>query len=240
MSLRILVVDDHEGWTRHVSTRLQNDLRYRVIGEAADGPEAVLAAETLKPDLMLLDIGLPTLNGIEVAQRILATAPHTRILFLTEQRSPEVAEAALRTGAFGYVVKSDAGRELLPAIDGIAEGRPFVSARLRERVVPSLAVRPQQAIHHHDVLFSADETFLIEEYARFVEEALRAGGSAIVFATAPRLTMVRDRVETAFGVNVAEVVAQGRYLPFDMEEVASAILVDGRLDETRFASMSAD
>src|SRR3954463_6435648 len=130
MSLRILLVDDYAEWNRHTSEKLQNDLRYRVIGEVTDGLDALPAAERLKPDLVVLDIGLPRLNGIEVARRLLGCSPQSRILFLTENRCPEIAAAAIATGAYGYVVKSDAGTDLLPAIGAIAEGKTFVSPRV--------------------------------------------------------------------------------------------------------------
>ena len=96
----------------------------------SDGPEAVEQAQELQPDLILLDIGMPTLNGIEAARQIRAHAPKSKILFLSENRSPEIAEAALNTGAGGYVVKSDANRELLSAIKAVLEGRRFISASL--------------------------------------------------------------------------------------------------------------
>jgi len=105
--------------------------RWEVVGEASDGPEAIQTIGALTPDLVLLDIGLPSLNGIEVARRILANDPGARILFLTEHRSPDVAEAALETGAGGYLVKSDVGKELLPAMDAVAKGERFVSSTVK-------------------------------------------------------------------------------------------------------------
>src|SRR5687767_5057885 len=109
MTLRVLVVDDHESWRSHVSSALQKNLQCQVIGQAADGLEAVQKAERLRPDLIVLDIGLPTMNGIAAARRILTSAPDAKILFLSQHLSPEVVQAALDTGACGYVVKSDAG-----------------------------------------------------------------------------------------------------------------------------------
>jgi len=128
--IRVLVVEDCEPWRRHFSTALQKQPELQVIGEVSDGLEAVQKAEELQPDLILLDIGLPTLNGIEAARRIREVSCTSKILFVSENRSPDIAEAALSTGAGGYVVKSDAAGELLPAVKAVLGGKRFVSASL--------------------------------------------------------------------------------------------------------------
>ena len=127
---RVLVVDDYEPWRRHIESALQASPRWQVVGEAADGLDAVEKAHALRPDLILLDVGLPSLNGIEAARRILAHDPDRRILFLSENQSWDIVEAALRVGGRGYVLKSDAGSELLSAMEAIVEGQQFVSRSL--------------------------------------------------------------------------------------------------------------
>ena len=112
---------------------LQKLPELRVVGEVSNGLEAVQRARVLQPDLILLDLGLPGINGIEVARRILEFSPKTKILFATEESSPDVAEAALGTGARGFVVKSDAGSELLPAVEAVLRGERFISSSLKER-----------------------------------------------------------------------------------------------------------
>ena len=97
-----------------------------IVGEVSNGLEAVQKARELQPDLILLDIGLPGINGIEVARRIHGFSPKIKILFASENSSPDVAEAALGTGAKGYVVKSDAGSELLPAVEAVLRGERFI------------------------------------------------------------------------------------------------------------------
>jgi DNA-binding NarL/FixJ family response regulator len=129
-SIRVLVVDDYEPWRRYFSNLLPKQPGLQVIGAVSDGLEAIRMAQELQPDLILLDIGLSTLNGIEAARRIRKVAPASKILFVSENRSAEVAEEALSTGAGGYVVKSDAGSELLPAIRAVLEGKRFISASL--------------------------------------------------------------------------------------------------------------
>jgi DNA-binding NarL/FixJ family response regulator len=106
----------------------QKDLQ--IIGEAADGDEAIQKVVELQPEVILLDISLPRLNGIEAARRIAKVAPNSKILFVTENRSTDMAEEALSTGAAGFVIKSDAARELLPAIKTVLEGKRFISASL--------------------------------------------------------------------------------------------------------------
>jgi DNA-binding NarL/FixJ family response regulator len=134
------VVDDFAQWRRVVGGTLQAKLGLRTIAEAADGLDAVEKAEDLQPDLVVLDIGMPRLNGIEAAQRIKRVSPKSKVLFLTENYSPEVAEAALDTGASGYVVKSAFARELIPAVEAVLEGRQFLSEKLSAlTVVPELA-----------------------------------------------------------------------------------------------------
>ena len=129
--VRILIVDDFQSWRNFVSTLLREDPEFQVIGEASDGLEAIRKSEELQPDLILLDIGLPRLNGIEAARRICAVAPACRILFVSENRCATVAREALSTGTCtrGYVVKSYAADELLPALEAVVQGRHFVSSR---------------------------------------------------------------------------------------------------------------
>jgi DNA-binding NarL/FixJ family response regulator len=101
----------------------------RVIGVASDGLEAVQKAEELQPDLILLDIGLPSLNGIEVARQIRKLSPKSKMLFVSQESSAEMVQGALGTGAQGYVLKRDAGRELLEGVNAVLRGEEFVSAR---------------------------------------------------------------------------------------------------------------
>src|SRR5271155_1327046 len=99
----------------------------QVVGEASDGPEAVQKAAELKPDLILLDIGLPTLNGIEAARQIRKLVPECKIIFLSQESSSEIIEEAMNVGASGYVVKSMAGHDLLTAVESVLLGGTFVS-----------------------------------------------------------------------------------------------------------------
>ena len=120
--VRILVVDDFEPFRRFVCTTVEARPELQVIGESADGLEAVQKAEELQPDLIFLDIGLPTLNGIEVAHRIGQLVPAAKILFISQDNDPDVVATALSNGAKGFVHKQNAITELLPAVEAILRG----------------------------------------------------------------------------------------------------------------------
>ena len=115
--LRILVVDDFAEWRVRVRSMLQARPEWKVIGEACDGLEAVQRTTELQPDIVLLDIGMPLLNGIEAAKRIRQDSPSSRIIFVTQENDADIRTEALATGAEGYLLKANAMRELLPALE---------------------------------------------------------------------------------------------------------------------------
>jgi DNA-binding NarL/FixJ family response regulator len=133
-SFKILIVDDFEPFRRLVSSILKERPEFRVIDEASDGLQAVQKAEEHQPDLILLDIGLPILNGMMVARRVRKLAPASKILFLTQESSPEVIREGLSLGALGYVYKALAHRDLLPAIEAVLRGAQFVSTDIAEGI----------------------------------------------------------------------------------------------------------
>src|SRR5260221_2905069 len=126
--IRVLVVEDYEPFRRFVRSTLAERPGLQIVCEVSDGLEAVLKAEELKPDLILLDIGLPTLNGMEAARRIAKLIPESKIVFVSQESSPEVVREALNLGAWGYVVKVNAGTDLLAAVDAALQGKRFFSA----------------------------------------------------------------------------------------------------------------
>ena len=128
-SIRILVADDFEGWRNFAISTLQRQADWQIVGVAADGAEALRKAEQLKPDLILMDIGIPVLNGIKVARRLRSICC-SKIIFLTENQCSEIVQEALRTGALGYVLKSDAASDLMRAVERVLDGRVFLSQRL--------------------------------------------------------------------------------------------------------------
>ena len=131
--VKVLVVDDHEPFRRFVFSILGEMPELQIIGEASDGLEAIQKAEDLRPDLILLDVGMPILNGIEAARRIRPLVQESKIVFVSQESSDDVLQEAFRLGAWGYVVKTDAGSELLAAVNAVLRGEKFSSTRLAER-----------------------------------------------------------------------------------------------------------
>lgn len=126
-AVRVLVVEDFEPFRRFICSKLGTNPELQIIGEASDGLEAVRKAEESQPDLILLDIGLPTPDGIEAARRIRKLAPESKIIFMSQESSADVVREAMSLGARGYVVKTSAASGLLAAVQAVCEGKLFVS-----------------------------------------------------------------------------------------------------------------
>jgi DNA-binding NarL/FixJ family response regulator len=126
-SLSVLVVEDDEPFRRFICSTLGKRPELQIVGQASDGLQAVQIAEELQPDLILLDIGLPTLNGIEAAWRISQLVPAAKVLFVSQNNDEDVVKAALSNGAKGYVRKENALTDLLPAVEAVLRGERFVS-----------------------------------------------------------------------------------------------------------------
>ena len=128
---RILVADGFEPWRRYVAFTLKQDQCLRIVGVALDGLEAVQKAIELKPDLVLLSVGLPKLNGIGAAKQIRKAIPGVKLLFATQMVDADMMAEALKNGANGYILKMNAQSELLAAIRAIRRGEKFVSSHER-------------------------------------------------------------------------------------------------------------
>ena len=124
VSVRILIADDFEAWRLQVRTLLRPQKEWEIVSEAQDGLEAVQNASEFHPDVVLMDIGMPVLNGMAAAAQIRQLSPNSKIIFLTVNSSPEVINIALNTVAAGYVLKAKARRELIPAIEEVVRGQP--------------------------------------------------------------------------------------------------------------------
>ena len=236
MTYRVLVVDDYEPWRRQIGSALGDDSRWQVVGEASDGHEAVKKAGDLKPDLILLDLGLPTLTGIDAARRILALDPAARIVFVSEHRSWNIVEVALGTRACGYIVKSDVDADLPSVLEAIVAGRRFLSASVVKPALTRATSGPfDQRPRRHEAAFHSDETSLLDAYSRFIGSALEAGHAAIFIASRSRQAQLERRLQTG-GVDSDRAGTEGRYLPLDLEEVLATFMLDGRIDDARLLS----
>ena len=129
-SIRVLVVEDSGEFRKFICSMFGERPEVEIVGEDVDGLQAIQRADELQPDLILLDIGLPSLNGIEVARQVLKLSPKSRILFISQEASADVVREALGTGAHGYLVKVDAGSELLIGVSAVLRGDQYVSRRL--------------------------------------------------------------------------------------------------------------
>lgn len=152
--LRILIADDHDVARRGIRAVLESRPGWQVCGEAKDGREAVELAATQKPDLVLLDIGMPNLNGLEAARQILATAPDVLILILTMHDTDQVVREVLRAGARGFLLKSDAGRDLITAVDALEQRRTFFTTKVSQMVLSGFLNRenPLESDENENIL----------------------------------------------------------------------------------------
>jgi DNA-binding NarL/FixJ family response regulator len=135
-AVRVLVVEDFEPFRRFVCSTLGKLPHLQIVAEASDGLKAVSHAKELQPDLILLDIGLPTFDGIEAARQIRTHSPLSKIMFVTEESAAQFVQEAFRIGAMAYVTKMRARKELLAAVDAVLDGRQFVSAGLQYQELP--------------------------------------------------------------------------------------------------------
>ena len=133
--LRILIADDHELARGGIRSLLEDHPGWEVCAEAKDGREAVTAACTLKPDICLLDIGMPNLNGLDAARQIIAVLPDARVLILTVHDSEQMVREVLATGARGFLLKSDAGRDLVAAVEALEQRQTFFTSKVAQMMV---------------------------------------------------------------------------------------------------------
>ena len=136
-SLRILIADDHDLMRRGVKTLLQSHTGWEICGEAKTGREAVDLAEKMRPDIVILDIGMPDLNGMEAARRIRKASPATEILILSVHYSDQLVREIVDAGVRGYIVKSDSDRDLVIAVETLAKHKPFFTPHATEMILGS-------------------------------------------------------------------------------------------------------
>ena len=230
-SIRIFIADDFQDWRRQVLSLFQARPEWQVIAEAADGPDAIQKAEELKPDLIVLDIGLPKLNGIEAARRIRQLSPSSKIVFLSQNNDLDVVRAALGAGGLGYVYKTDARSDLLPAIQAVLLGKQFVSRSLKGYEFTDTA--GEKAPHRHEVQFYSDDAVFLDSFAHFIATALKSGRAAIAVITESHRSGLVSRLK-AQGLDVDAATHQGTYLQLDVAETLSTFMVNGIPDAARF------
>jgi len=243
------VVDDYDPFRRFICSTLRKRPELQIVGEVSDGLGAVQRAEELQPDLIVLDIGLPSLNGIEAARRIRILSPKSKILFVSQESSADMVQEALPLGALGYIVKADAGKELLTDVNAVLRGDRFVGNRFAGYLVgtsdrpdsesvrrsDSLARREDQNVgitrRHEFRLYSNDEAFL-DDFTDFVMAALKVGKVVILIATDLHQRGLLQRLQ-ARGMDVAALVDQKRYISLDVADSLPTFMVDDSPDPVR-------
>jgi DNA-binding NarL/FixJ family response regulator len=160
MSLRILVVDDHAVVRRGVRSLLESHEGWEVCGEATTGRDAVEQSRQLRPDVVVMDLSLPELNGLDATRQILKDAPDTEVLVLTMHHSEELARDVLQAGARGYVLKSDADENLITAVDSLRQHKPFLTSTVTEFVLDGYVRRGDAA--QEDPALTAREREIIQ------------------------------------------------------------------------------
>ena len=256
-SIRVLVAEDYPPFRRFLASTMQLRPELQIICEVEDGPEAVQKARALQPELVLLDIGLPRLNGIEAARQIRNLSPKSKILFVSQESSADIVQAALGTGAEGYVVKADAGRELIAALDAVLRGQTYVSKSLAGHGLTKVPDR--SAIHlvdmrhglenrrqlglestcRHEVGFYSDDRSLLDGFTHLVGAALKNGNAAIMIATKAHREKMLGRLQ-AYGLDVSAAIEQGRYIALDNSETLSTFMVNNLPDPARFSRVTDD
>ena len=254
-SIRVLVVEDSEEFRKFICSTLGERPELQIVGEVTDGLQALQRADELQPDLILLDIGLPSLNGIEVARQIRKLSPKSKILFVSQESSADVVREALGTGAHGYVVKIDAGSELLKGVNAVLRGDQFVSrfashdfagasdAAAFQEFRTHGAIEPlrlnMKTTRRHDVGFYPDDASLLVDVTQFIGTALKARHGAIVVATESHQNSLLRRLET-HGVDIAAAIEQGRYISVDAAHALSAFMINRMPDPARFLKLFGD
>jgi len=252
-SVRILVVEDSEPFRRFICSTLRKIPELQIVGEVSDGLEAVQRAERLRPDLIVLDIGLPSPTGIEAARRIVKSSPKSKIVFVRQESCADVVREAFGLGARGYVVKTDAGSELLEAVDIVLRGGLFVGKRFsghdfvgasdarasQDLQGISSCAQLQQNIEiasRHDVGFYSDDASLLDDLTQFIGTALNGGNAAIVVATESHRDSLLLRLQT-HGLDIAAAIEQGRYVALDAADTLSTFMLTGMPDPVLFSKL---
>jgi len=249
--VRVLVVDDFDPWRQQVCSILGARPELRVIAEALDGLEAVQKAAELQPDLILLDIGLPGVNGIEAARRIRKLSPESKIIFVSQECTAEVMQEALDLGALGFVVKANAATELLAAMESALEGSPYIGMGLsghftdatqsQASQLPKPAGSPipgtqkKEIVHNHEVQFYSHDASFLASLVLFAEAALREGNAVIVVATELHRNGLLQGLH-ACGVDTAADCEQERFILLDAIDLLSRFMENAGPSRKRFLS----
>ena len=207
---KLLLVEDYRAFRELLSTLLSG-IGLEIIGEVSDGLEAVRLAQQLQPDIVLLDISLPGLNGIEAGRRIRELCPKSRIVFVSQESSTDVVQAALALGAKGYVHKGRIHSDLRSAIEAVLNGNRFVSPTL------SFDDAGDRFLFQHAVLFCSKDEAIVDHAARFIFTALKTGHPAVVWMTQAHRDHLLLELH-ARGIDTITVIHSGMFVALDISD----------------------
>jgi DNA-binding NarL/FixJ family response regulator len=198
---RVLIADDHSIVAEGLRSLIEKE--YEVVGIVSDGRKLLVTAPELKPDVIVLDISMPLLNGLDAAQRLTKLLPHAKLVFLTMKDDPNLAAAALKLGAVGYVLKSDATTELLKAISAVLNGKEYVTKRVKpenwavrdaraKKISKELTPRQQEVLQLMaegrsmkeiaDILSVSEKTIEFHKYHIMETYNLKSNAEIVLFA----------------------------------------------------------
>lgn len=191
--LRILIVDDHAVVRRGIRALLETQPGWEVCGEATTGRDAVEDAKRLQPDIVIMDLSLPQLNGLDATVQILKELPRTEILVLTMHHSEELARNVLQAGARGYVLKSDAGDSLIGAVEALRQHKPFLTSTVTDIVLDDYLGRSDAPDEPRQIAVTAREREIIQLVAegKSNKEAASALGISVKTIEAHRANLMR-------------------------------------------------
>jgi len=239
--------------------KLRENHKLRIVGVVSDGLEAIQKAGELQPDLILLDIGLPKVNGIVAARRIRNVAPNSKILFLSQTLDSSIARGALCEGGQGFLVKSDAESELFAAIEEVMQGKRFASSRLASLALAddvdsqgashldgeaiALPTNPLSANREvgrcHEVHFYSDDSLFLDIFTRFLRASLSAGDVAVFIGTATHRMTLLERLH-AGGPDTRTAIGQGRCVGLNAAEFISDFMASDMPDTEWFLKVVDD
>src|SRR5256886_4943331 len=221
MALRIFVADDHEVVRRGICALLTSHSGWEICGEAADGREAVEKVTHLKPDIVILDIGMPALNGLEATRQILHNDPHQKIAILSITESEQVIQEALKAGAKAYILKSDGAKDLIVAIEALQQNRTYFNSRILKIVLKEFLstdkIPPQIASRLRDLTAREREILQLLAEGKSTKEVAVTLGMSVKTAETHRSNLMRklqlhsvsDLVLYAVRNNIVHVVQAG-------------------------------
>ena len=231
------MVDDFQPFRRFIRSAVEEESQFEVVGEAEDGLEAIHKAEELQPDLILLDIGLPKLDGIPAARQIRRAAPKSKIIFFSQNHLPEIVEEALSTGASGYIVKSE-GDELFTALETVVQGNQFLSRSLRGPLYTGVKHSLSRTAIH-EVQFYSNESVFLNTFANFITPIIKSGDVVIVTASERHRNELASVLQSR-GVDVTSAAAEGYYVAIDPAEPLSGFMVNDVPNRDRFFKVASD